>query len=138
MFRCQRIGKKTREELLRAAVNFALADKELLAADRSALEKHLSRRQEGSRFEWGFWSPTSSVGLHVTLGKHADGLNVGKRVRFQVKKLLNFLTRKLGQPSASGGPHLFGARWFTFEVTLIDSVRCDGEEPHVSFAVFGA
>jgi len=130
--------QKTREELLRAAVNFALADKELLAADRSALEKHLSRRQEGSRFEWGFWSPTSVVGLHVSLGKHADGLNVGKRVRFKIKKLLTFPTRKLGEPSASGGANLFGSRWFTFEVSLIDSVKCDGDEPHISFAVFGA
>jgi len=131
--------QSAREQLTRAALAFdASSMHEVLSADRAALAKHLSQRHADAPFEWGFWPPTSRVGLHVTLGKHADSMGVGKRVRFQVKKLLSFLTRKLGEPSTSGGPNLFGARWFTFEVSLIDSVRCDGEEPHISFAVFGA
>merc|ERR1712150_8102 len=117
---------------------------EVLAADQLALERQLARRQSVSqnivhlgKMEWGFWSPPSCVGLHISLGKHADSLNVGKRIRFQLKKLLHFQTRKLGEPSKFGGPNMFCARWFTFEVKLIDEVHCDGEEPHISFAVFG-
>lgn len=111
---------------------------EALAADRAALERQLARHQGAAECSWGFWSPTSCVGLHISLGKHANALHVGKRVRFQVKKLLHFQTRKLGEPSTSGGSNIFCARWFTFEVKLIDEVHCEGEEPHISFAVFGA
>merc|ERR1712032_1762844 len=130
--------QSAREQLTRAACALDVSSmQEVLSADRAALTKHLLMRHAGTKFEWGFWPPTSGVGLHVTLGKHADSLNAGKRVRFQVRKLLTFLSRKLGDASSSC-PNLFGARWFTFEVSLIDSVRCDGEEPHISFAVFGA
>eukprot|EP00747_Dinoflagellata_sp_TGD_P127854 gnl/TRDRNA2_/TRDRNA2_174454_c0_seq1.p1 gnl/TRDRNA2_/TRDRNA2_174454_c0~~gnl/TRDRNA2_/TRDRNA2_174454_c0_seq1.p1 ORF type:complete len:186 (+),score=19.67 gnl/TRDRNA2_/TRDRNA2_174454_c0_seq1:13-570(+) len=128
-----------REQFARATYAFCDASMhEVLSCDRTALEKHIAKCQRCGAIEWGFWSPTSCVGLHVSLGKHADSVNVGKRVRFQVKKVLTFLTHKLGASSTSGGPNLFGARWFTFEVSLIDSVRCEGEEPHISFAVFGA
>jgi len=127
-----------RQELLKAAAAvFPSCMPEQLDVDKAALGRQLAQRKQAVSL-WDFWSPTSCVGLHISLGKHADHLDVGRRVRFQVKKLFNFMTRKLGEPSSSGGPHLFCARWFTFEVKLIDTVRCEGEEPHISFAVFGA
>lgn len=134
-----------RDHLARtAAAYFTHCKEKQLATDRAALERQLARRHSSrcqepgpGELNWGFWSPQSCVGLHISLGKHADNVNVGKRVRFQVKKLLHFVTRKLGEPSSSE-PSLYGARWFTFEVKLIDEVRYEGEEPHISFAVFGA
>jgi len=109
-----------------------------LAADKAALQRRLPELADGLEYEWGFWDPPSCVGLHISLGKHASSMNVDKRVRFQIKKVLHFTTRKLGAPSRSEGIATYCSRWITFEVRLIDEVRCDGEEPHISFAVFGA
>jgi len=131
------------ERLCEAAAScYKCSSPEMLHSDRTALEKHLLRKldtsSEGmSKYHWGFWTPQSPAGLHITLGKHADALNVGKRVRFQVRKLLHFQSRKLGEQSSFEW-RFFGARWFTFQVNLVDSVRCEGDEPHISFACFGA
>jgi mRNA deadenylase 3'-5' endonuclease subunit Ccr4 len=131
--------QNARESLQEAAAAFGQTITDIIASDRSALERHISRKHGMDRDtdgQWEFWSPAATIGLHISLGKHANALNVGKRVRFQVKKLLHFQSRKLGEPS-QWSEGLFGARWFTFEVKLIDEVRCEGEEPHISFAVFG-
>jgi len=132
--------QNARESLREAAASFGKTIGDIMALDRSALERQISRRcgrNCGLEGQWEFWSPPSTVGLHISLGKHSNALNVvGKRVRFQLKKLLHFQSRKLGEPS-QWSEDLFGARWFTFEVKLIDEVRCEGEEPHISFAVFG-
>lgn len=128
-----------RESLQEAAAAFGQNITDIIASDRSALDRHISRKHGmncATDGEWEFWSPAATIGLHISLGKHANALNVGKRVRFQLKKLLHFQSRKLGEPS-QWSEGLFGARWFTFEVKLIDEVRCEGEEPHISFAVFG-
>merc|ERR1712110_1224745 len=95
--------QNARGQLTRGVAAFCLGLAEVVAADKSALERQLIRRQGTSspiEGEWGFWTPPSCVGLHISLGKHADSLNVGKRVRFQIKKkILHFQTRKLGEPS---------------------------------------
>merc|ERR1711920_204273 len=131
-----------RRQLVDAAASFyRSAAKDQLDADMSALQRHLGGKKGVSQDQlaWGFWTPPSCVGMHISLGKHADAVGVGRRVRFQVKRLLDFQTRKLGTPSSGlEGESLFCARWFTFEVVLVDESRCEGEEPHISFAIFGA
>merc|ERR1712232_1110676 len=72
-----------------------------LAADKAALERHLPDVDCDSEYSWGFWDPPSCVGLHISLGKHANSLHVDRRVRFQIKKILHFQTRKLGSPLKS-------------------------------------
>jgi len=121
-----------------AAALHAASMKDVLEADRAALQRNLIKQHGFSQGQlaWGFWSPPSTVGIHISLGKHADSLGVGRRVRFQVRRLLDFQKRILGAPSSSVG--MFCARWFTYEVALVDEARCEGEEPHISFAIFGA
>jgi len=118
-----------------AASAYSVCIPEQLAADRAALTRQLSYRQKSAN-NFNFSAPASCVGLHISLGKHADQLDVGRRVRFQIKRVLHFSSRKLGEPSSATG--FCCARWFTYEVSLIDAVRCEGEEPHISFATFGA
>merc|ERR1711879_312611 len=125
--------------LAEAAASWCMdTNTELLAADKAALEKRLPPCDGTSEYSWGFWDPPSHVGLHISLGKHSNNVKVGNRVRFRVKRILHFRTRKLGASSSSDSLTMFCARWFTFEVRLVDEVHCEGEEPHISFAVFGA